>query len=180
MEPDNQTGMIILYTGDGKGKTTAALGLCLRAVGHGRRVGIVQFMKSDWEYGELNSLKKYLPQVTIKTLGAGCVGILGDDQPLEVHQQAGQGALAEAKKEMMSGKYDILILDEINIAVHLNLIDLADVVDLLESKPENLSLVLTGRKAPDRLIELADLVTEMKEIKHPFQKGIVAQKGIDY
>lgn len=180
MNQIEQSGLIILYTGDGKGKTTAALGLCLRAVGHGRRVGIIQFMKSDWEYGELKSLKQFLPQVTIKTLGAGCVGIMGDDKPFGVHKEAAVEALAQARKECESGKYDILILDEINIALHLKLIDLTDVVDLLENKPDNLHCLLTGRKAPDKLIELADLVTEMKEIKHPFQKGVVAQKGIDF
>ncbi len=180
MKSTESTGMIIIYTGDGKGKTTAALGLCLRAVGHGLRVGIVQFMKSDWEYGELKSLKQFLPQVTVKTLGAGCVGIMGDDQPLEVHKQAASDALNEAKREMVSGKYDILILDEINIALHLNLLDLPDVVDLLQGKPAQLTCLLTGRSAPVELIERADLVTEMIEIKHPFQKGKLSQKGIDY
>jgi cob(I)alamin adenosyltransferase len=180
MPSDSNTGMVIIYTGHGKGKTTAALGLALRAAGHGRRVLILQFMKGDWEYGELKGIERLHPEVTITPLGIGCVGILGDDKPLEEHQKAADEALGIAREAMSSNQYDIIILDEINIAAHLNLLTVTDVIQLIADRPRNLTLVLTGRFADDKFIEVADLVTEMKEIKHPFQKGITSRKGIDY
>jgi cob(I)alamin adenosyltransferase len=175
-----ENGFIIVYTGNGKGKTTAALGLCVRAVGHGNKVGIIQFIKSDWEYGELIGLKQLSPEIDIQTLGVGCIGIMGDDKPMEEHKEAASQAFDAAIKVAKSNKYDILILDEINVAVSLGLISVSQVLELLKNKPVYLNVVLTGRNAPDELIEAADLVTEMKEIKHPFQKGIPARKGIDF
>ncbi|MFH1699964.1 MAG: cob(I)yrinic acid a,c-diamide adenosyltransferase [Candidatus Zixiibacteriota bacterium] len=173
-------GFIIVYTGNGKGKTTAALGLCVRAVGHGNKIGIIQFIKSDWEYGELKGLKQLSPAIDIQTLGAGCIGIMGDEKPLEEHKKAANKALNAAIKVVQSEKYNILILDEINVAINLGLITTDQVMEFLKNKPAHLNIVLTGRNAPAELIEAADLVTEMKEIKHPFQKGIPARKGIDF
>lgn len=178
--PQEEKGFIIVYTGNGKGKTTAALGLCVRAVGQNKKIGIIQFVKSDWEYGELIGVKQLSPEIDIQTLGAGCVGIMGDDKHIEEHREAANRTLDAAKKAIKSDKYDILILDEINVAVSLGLITTSEVLELLKNKPVNLNVVLTGRNAPDELIELADLVTEMKEIKHPFQKDIPARKGIDF
>jgi cob(I)alamin adenosyltransferase len=173
-------GMLIVYTGNGKGKTTAALGLCLRAVGHGRKVGIIQFLKSDWPYGELTSLERLAPDVTIKPMGVGCIGILGDDKPREEHRRAAREALQEAHKVIAGGEYDIVILDEITIATHMDLLSVDDVLAVITGRPEHVSVVVTGRYADEKLIAAADLVTEMKEIKHPFQKGQLSRKGIDY
>lgn len=176
----SENGLVIVYTGDGKGKTTAALGLCIRAVGHGNKVRIIQFIKGNWPYGELEGLKRLNPEVEISTLGTGCVGIMGDDKPIEEHHRAARQALSSAAEAIRSERYDIVVLDEVNVAVDLNLITLEDVLDLIENKPEDLDLVLTGRQADKKIIEKADLVTEMKEIKHPFRKGRLAKKGIDF
>lgn len=173
-------GLVIVYTGNGKGKTTSALGICLRAVGHGRKVAIIQFIKSDWEYGEIEALKMLSPRVRIDRLGAGCIGIMGDDKPIEEHKKAAQHALQVSLEAVSSGLYDIVILDEINIALHKELITIGSLLSLIKGKPFNVDLVLTGRYADPAIIDAADLVTEMKEIKHPFQKGIPARKGIDY
>ena len=181
MENDGvERGLVIVYTGNGKGKTTAALGLCLRAVGHGNKIAIVQFIKSDWEYGELAGLKQLSPKIDVFTLGAGCIGILDDDKPIEVHRKAARATFDEAVRVVDSDLYDMVILDELSIAVHLGLIEAKDVLDLIDSKPERLDLVITGRYASDSIIERADLVTEMTEIKHPFAVGRKAKKGIDF
>ncbi|MEE9441227.1 MAG: cob(I)yrinic acid a,c-diamide adenosyltransferase [candidate division Zixibacteria bacterium] len=175
-----EEGLIIVYTGNGKGKTTAALGLCVRAAGHGNKIGIIQFIKSDWEYGELKGLKQLSPEIDVQTMGAGCIGIMGDNKPLEEHKKSAGKALNAAIRAIESNKYDILIFDEINVAISLGLIKMDQVLELLKNKQAHLNIVFTGRNAPDELIEAADLVTEMKEIKHPFQKGIPARKGIDF
>lgn len=173
-------GLIIVYTGDGKGKTTAALGMVLRALGYDWKVLIIQFIKGSWTYGEMKGLKRLEPDVELKILGQGFVGIIDDKKPVEEHVAAAQGALTTAFGDVQSDKYDLIILDEINVALNLGLIDLAEVKRLLAEKPKRLHLILTGRNAPQELIDLADLVTEMKEIKHPYQKGILAQKGVDF
>lgn len=181
MAPEgNERGLVIVYTGDGKGKTTAALGLCLRAVGHGYTVRIIQFIKSDWPYGERRGLERLAPEVQLDSLGAGCIGIMGDDKPIEEHRQAAQAALKAAGEAIGSGKYNIVILDEITIAIHLDLISVADVLALIANKPEPVHVILTGRYAPAELIEIADLATEMKEIKHPFREGKLGREGIDF
>jgi cob(I)alamin adenosyltransferase len=176
----NERGLVIVYTGDGKGKTTAALGLCLRAVGHGYKIRIIQFIKSDWPYGERLGLERLAPDVQLDSLGAGCIGIMGDDKPLEEHRLAAQAALRAAGEAIGSGKHDIVILDEINVAVHLGLISTAEVTALIANKPVELHVILTGRYAPQELIAAADLVTEMKEIKHPFRLGQLGRRGIDF
>lgn len=173
-------GLIIVFTGDGKGKTTSALGVALRACGHNMKVVMLQFIKGSWHYGELESVKKLSPNFELIPLGKGFVGIIDDRLPREEHIKAAKEALGIAREKITSGDYRIVILDEINVAVRLNLIDIEDLLDLVKAKPEKLHLIITGRGADPKLIEAADLVTEMREIKHPYQKGIEAQRGIDY
>ncbi len=171
-------GLTIVHTGNGKGKTTAALGLALRAWGEGLKVLILQFIKGGWKYGELNALAKFAPDITVKQCGEGFTRRGNTD--MEKHRRAAQKTLAEAKTEMTSGKWDMIILDEINYAVDFGLISENDVLDLISQKPKNLHLVLTGRNAKENIIAKANLVTEMKEIKHPYKEGIKAQKGIEF
>src|SRR4030067_852493 len=177
---EERKGLIIVYTGDGKGKTTAALGTVLRALGYNWKVLIIQFIKGSWTYGEMKGLKRLEPEVELKILGQGFVGIIDDKKPIEEHIAAALGALKTALEDVQSDKYDLVILDEINVALSLGLIELAEVKKLLTCKPKRLHLILTGRGAHQDVIEMADLVTEMKEIKHPYQKGILAQKGVDF
>jgi len=176
----SQKGLVIVYTGGGKGKTSAALGLVLRAVGYNHKVCMVQFVKGSWHYGELDSAKRLAPEFELVTAGKGFVGILDDKSPREEHVKAANDTLAISKEKIMSGKFNVVILDEINYAVQLELLKIDDVIDLIKSKPPELDLVLTGNHAAKEVIEIADLVTEMKEIKHPFKSGIKAKKGIDF
>ena len=141
---------------------------------------MVQFVKGSWHYGELDSAKRLAPEFEMITAGKGFVGILDDKSPREDHVKAANDTLEISKEKMMSGKFDVVILDEINYALQLKLLNLDDVIDLIKSKPSELDLVLTGNHAAEEVIELADLVTEMKEIKHPFKSGIKAKKGIDF
>lgn len=171
-------GLVIVHTGNGKGKTTAAFGLALRAWGEKLKILILQFIKGGWVYGELNALAKFAPDITVRQCGEGFTRRGSTD--MEKHIQAAQKALDEAETEMLSGKWDMIILDEINYAVDFNLIPLEKVLKLIDKKPKNLHLVLTGRNAKAQLIDKADLVTEMMEIKHPFKQGIKAQKGIEF
>ena len=173
-------GLLIVYTGDGKGKTTAALGMCVRAIGYDWRICIIQFVKGSWDCGELEGLKKFEPNVELHVIGRGFVGISDDDKPISEHRQAASEGLSLASEKISSGDYQLVILDELNVAMDLKLIDRQQVEELLGKRPGNLDIVITGRSAPDWLIEKADLVTEMREVKHPFQKGIPARKGIDW
>jgi len=175
-----QKGLVIVYTGGGKGKTSAALGLVLRAVGYNHKVCMIQFVKGSWHYGELDSAKRLAPEFELITAGKGFVGILDDKSPREEHVKAANDTLAISKEKIMSGKFNVVILDEINYAVQLELLKLDDVIDLIKSKPSELDLVLTGNHAAKEVIDIADLVTEMKEIKHPFKSGKKAKKGIDF
>ena len=170
-------GQIQVLTGDGKGKTTAALGTVLRALGHGLRVYIVVFMKGDYPYGEFNILSK-LPNVTVATFGFRDFTDPANVKPEEIEQA--KQALAAAREAIISGSYDLVVLDEINVAVAWKLIELDEVVKLISDKPPHVELILTGRQADAKLIKSADLVTEMVKIKHPYDKGIKARKGIDY
>lgn len=170
----SELGKIHVYTGDGKGKTTAAFGLALRAVGAGYKVYIIQFLKAQ-HYSELNSLKK-LPALTVKRFG----------QPGYIYQKGtakdkilARRALNWAKKVIRPGRFDLVILDEIFLASFFKLIKVSDIAGLIKNKPKNVELILTGRRASKEIIKLADYVTEMKEIKHPFQKGLRARKGIE-
>ena len=173
-------GFVIVYTGNGKGKTTAALGMALRAIGYNHKICMIQFIKGSWHYGEIDSLKRLEPEFELITIGKGFVGIIDDKSPREEHQKIAQEAIRISKEKIQSGKYDIVILDEVNYAINLDLIDVSDVLDLINSKPSDLNLVLTGNHARNEIIEIADLVTEMKEVKHPFKSGIKAKKGIDF
>jgi len=172
-------GLVLVLTGNGKGKTTAALGTALRAAGYGFKVAIIQFIKGTWHYGEIDALKR-IPQIEIHRTGAGFYKIMGDDLPEEVHRKAAGEGLALARDKLRSGRYRLVILDEVNNAVHTGLLALDDVLQVIDEKPEDVDLMLTGRDAAPEVMERADLVTEMKEIKHPFQQGILAKKGIDY
>ncbi len=172
-------GLVIVYTGDGKGKTTAALGTALRAVGRGFRVLIIQFIKGSWRYGELESLKRLAPEVELVRVGKGFVGIIDDELPREEHEEAAIEGFELARQRVVSGEYDLVILDELNYAVQGGLIPIEQVLELVSSKPEELHLLITGRGAHPDLIAAADVVTEMREVKHPYQKGIPATRGID-
>lgn len=175
--------MLIIYTGNGKGKTTAALGMALRASGYGKKVCILQFVKEEaWPEGARVAIRENLKNITINALGSGWVGIMGDKKPLGFHQKSAKKAVSEAIKAIKSKKYDLIILDELLGSLHGKLITKNDVLRILAPSPYPLApdIVLTGRNAPAWLIKKADLVTEMQEIKHPFQKGLEAKKGIDY
>lgn len=175
-----ERGLLVVYTGDGKGKTTAALGMALRAWGQGLKVLVIQFIKgADRDYGEQKAAKILGPSLTIRPAGKGFIPE-ADEAGLDQHRRAAQEALDLAEMEISTGKYDLVVLDEIFYAIHYRLVFLDDVMDLVNRKPEQLHLVLTGRYAPLEIIERADLVTEMKEIKHPFSRGINAQKGIEF
>jgi len=174
------TGLVIVFTGDGKGKTSAAIGMAVRASGHKMYVSVVQFIKSPSAGGEARAAERLAPEIDFISLGKGFVtGAPGTSTRAE-HQQAAQEALKLAKQRMLAGSWDLLILDEVNNAVHLGLLDLADVMELVKNKPAKLHLVLTGRDAHPDLIAAADLVTEMRAIKHPYDRGIPAQRGIDF
>lgn len=174
-----QTGLLIVHTGNGKGKTTAALGLAVRAWGQGLRILILQFIKGGWKYGELKALERFSPEIEIRPMGEGFTQKANNEEK-EIHRAAAQVTLNEAKIAIQSGTWDMVILDEINYAVKFELIGLDDVLALLDVKPASLHLVLTGRDARQEIIDRADLVTEMKEIKHPYQSGIKAQAGIEF
>lgn len=173
-------GLIVVYTGKGKGKTTAALGMVLRAVGHGLKIAMVQFIKGSWYYGELTSSSRLEPEFELVTAGKGFVGIIDDNKPIEDHMKAAREALEISKEKLRSGKYDIVVLDEINYAVNLNLVSVDDVLELIKLKPAKTTLVLTGNYANEKVVEAADLVTEMREIKHPYRQGRKAKKGVDF
>ena len=175
-----ENGLVIVYTGGGKGKTTAALGMALRAVGYEHKVCMIQFIKGSWHYGEMDSSQSLTPEFELIPAGKGFVGIIDDTSPKEEHEKYAEEAIKICQEKILSEKYDLIILDEINYAVNLGLINLKSVTELIKSKPQKLDLVLTGNHAKQEIIELADLVTEMKEIKHPFQSGIKAKKGIDF
>lgn len=173
-------GLILVHTGDGKGKTTAGLGLALRAWGSGLRVMILQFIKGGWKYGELEAIERLGQldgRIEIRPLG---LGLMRSDEDREKHIRAAAKALQESERMMVYGQYDLIIFDEINYAVKFGLISLDDVLALLDKKPEKLHVLLTGRDARPELIERADLVTEMKLVKHPYQQGIKAQQGIEF
>ena len=172
-----EKGLVQVYTGEGKGKTSAAFGLALRAVGRGLKVYVIQFIKGGFDYGELYVVKR-LPNLRLKAFGRG--KFVTDVPPKKDDIKLAKEALELAKEVVNGGEYDVVVLDEINVALHLKLIGTEEVVDLIRRKPKHVELLLTGRYAPSEVVELADLVTEMKEVKHPFTKGVPPRKGIDY
>lgn len=172
--------MIIVLTGDGKGKTTSALGQAVRAAGDCKRTLIVQFIKGPWRSGEDDAQMLLRPYVRILKKGLGFVGILGDTLPKTEHARAATDALAYAREKMLSGGWHMLVLDEVNNAVQLELIPISAVLSLIDELPEGMDLILTGRDAHPELVARADIVSEIKEIKHPFQEGETGQKGIEW
>jgi len=175
--PKLEKGLVQVYTGNGKGKTTAAFGLALRAIGRGLKVYIIQFIKGGFDYGELYVVDK-LPNLTLKAFGRG--KFVTEKPAGKEDVELAEEALALAEEVVKSGEYDMVILDEINVALNLKLIKIKKVLELIKNKPKHVELILTGRYAPNEIIEAADLVTEMKEVKHPFNKGFQARKGIEY
>ncbi|MGH9534653.1 MAG: cob(I)yrinic acid a,c-diamide adenosyltransferase [Terriglobales bacterium] len=172
-------GLIIVHTGPGKGKTTAAMGTGLRAVGQGLRVLMLQFIKGSWHYGELDAVQAFGDRFLMKQMGRGFVKI-GAEKPDPEDVRLVEEAWAEAVRAMNSGEWDLLILDEINYAISYHMLAPEPVAAALRDKPEALHVILTGRNAHPSLVELADTVTEFREVKHAYQKGILAQRGIEY
>jgi cob(I)alamin adenosyltransferase len=172
-----ENGLVQVYTGNGKGKTSAAFGAALRAVGRGLKVYIIQFIKGGFDYGELYSVK-YLPNLKLTAFGRG--RFITEPQPPEEDIRLAQEGFKLAKRTVSGGEYDMVVLDEINVVMYLKMIGVDEVVELVKNKPKHVELILTGRNAPAQIIEIADLVTEMKEIKHPYAKGIPKRKGIEY
>lgn len=173
-------GLIIVNTGPGKGKTTAALGTAFRAVGQGFRVLMVQFIKGSWHYGELDAAQMLGEnRIQILPMGRGFVKI-GAEKPDPEDVRMVEEAWQFAHQKISSGEYDLVILDEINYAISYKMLDPEKVVELLKNKAPGVHVILTGRNAHPAIVQVADLVTEMREVKHPFQKGILAQRGIDY
>ncbi|AKM77972.1 MAG: Cob(I)alamin adenosyltransferase [Candidatus Wolfebacteria bacterium GW2011_GWE1_48_7] len=175
--------MILINTGNGKGKTTAALGVAMRELGNGKRVAMVQFIKGPWKSGEDFFAKRFnIPQTTFKLVktGRGFVGILGDTLPREEHRKAAQDGLALAAKLIGSKKYDLVILDEIHNAIQLKLLSIRDVHKVIKEAPKEINIIMTGRDAVKHFVALADVVTDMGEVKHIYNEGVKAEKGMDF
>ncbi|MCK4455765.1 MAG: cob(I)yrinic acid a,c-diamide adenosyltransferase [Thermoplasmata archaeon] len=170
-------GLIQVYTGTGKGKTTASLGLAMRACGHGLKAYMIQFMKGRIDYGELKIAEK-IDGLTIEQFGRP--DFVDKDNPAKEDIKLARDALARSKEVILGGKYDIVILDEVNVAIEWNLIEVGEVIDLLKKKPKEVEVVLTGRYARQEIIDLADLVSEVREVKHPFKRGMHSRIGVDY
>ncbi len=169
-------GLLEVYTGDGRGKTTAAIGLAFRAVGHGLHVHIIQFMKGDESYGEFKSCSAH-PLIEIEQFGRK--EFVNPTEPSTVDMELAARGMARAVEVLVAGDADVVILDELNVALGFGLVRVEDVMALVDAKPDHVELLITGRMAPPELIERADLVTEMREVKHPFNEGILAREGID-
>ncbi len=171
-----QKGYVQVYTGDGKGKTTAALGLALRSAGHKRRIFIGQFMKGQ-HYGELTALEK-IGEIDIEQFGdAGCIRC---DEVTDVHRQHAERGLARIEEVLALREYDMVILDEINVAIWFGITSLERVLDVLGKRPDNVEMILTGRRAPEKILMAADLITEMNEVKHYYKNGVMAREGIEF
>jgi cob(I)alamin adenosyltransferase len=173
-----EKGLLIVHTGKGKGKSTAAFGMVFRALGHGQRVGVIQFVKGKWETGERAVLERFSDLVTINTMGEG---FTWETQDRQRDIAAAEAAWEKAKSLITGGEHKLVLLDELNIVLRYSYIDPAEVVRFLrDEKPDDVHVIVTGRNAPEELIEIADLVTEMTQIKHPFRSGVKAQQGIEF
>jgi cob(I)alamin adenosyltransferase len=180
LQPERPQGLVVVITGNGKGKTTSAMGMVLRASGHGLKTCIIQFMKGDLYSGEWDGIKLLGNRAELHATGMGFCGIQGNPYSYKEHRASAQAAIELARQKMASGDYQIVILDEINNALKLKLIDLEQVTGLMAAKPEPLHLVMTGRNAHPEVIARADTVSEVREVKHAYQKDIEPQPGIDY
>jgi cob(I)alamin adenosyltransferase len=176
---DVRRGLIIVNTGPGKGKTTAAMGTALRAVGNGMRVLMLQFLKGSWHYGELDAVKSFGDKFIMKQMGRGFVKV-GAEKPDPEDIRMVEEAWLEAERAIQSGDWDLVVLDEINYAISYGMLDPAKVVAGLKQKPEMVHVILTGRNAHPTIVELADTVTEMRQVKHAYEQGVIAQRGIEY
>ncbi len=177
--PDVRKGLVIVNTGPGKGKTTAAMGTALRAVGQGMKVLMLQFLKGSWHYGELDAVKAFGDRFVMKQMGRGFVKVGGaqtDPEDIRMVEEA----WAEAEREILSGNWDLVVLDEINYAISYGMLNPNKVADTLKKRPEMVHVILTGRNAHPTITDLADTVTEMRQVKHAYEKGVQAQRGIEY
>lgn len=179
-EPKIRKGLVVVITGNGKGKTTSALGMALRACGHGMKVCIIQFMKGDLYTGEWDGIKMLAGDIELIATGKGFCGIKGNPYPWSEHRANAQDAIDLANEKIASKNCDLLILDEINNALKLGLVDLEQVLHVLGNKPPLMHLILTGRDAHPQVVELADTVSEVREVKHAYREGIEPQPGIDF
>jgi cob(I)alamin adenosyltransferase len=177
--PDIRRGLIIVNTGPGKGKTTAAIGMALRAVGQGMRVLMLQFLKGSWHYGELDAVEAFGDKFVMKQMGRGFVKV-GTEKPDPEDVRLVEEAWAEAERAIASQNWDLVVLDEINYAISYGMLDPAKVVAVLKKKPEMVHVILTGRNAHPTIVDIADTVTEMRQVKHAYEKGVMAQRGIEY
>jgi cob(I)alamin adenosyltransferase len=173
-------GIVVFYTGKGKGKTTAALGLAMRAVGAGLRVLVVQLIKGTWRYGELESAKRLAPALQLRAMGKGFVGIMGDRLPREEHVAAALEAVDHVRRELASGRWDMVVVDEVFTAHSLQLIGEGELEALLDARPPGVHMVMTGRGAPTRLFPRANIITEMRKVKHAYDEGLRGIPGIEF
>ena len=180
LRPEKRVGLVLVLTGYGKGKTSSAIGMVVRACGHGMKVLMIQFMKGDIFSGEWDGLGKLECDVELIPAGMGFCGIQGNPFTRAVHREAARTALRTAREKISTGYYDLVVLDEVNNAINLKLLDLDDVLELVRSKPPFMHLVLTGRDAEPSIIDLADTVSEVRDVKHAFRKDVEPQPGIDY
>lgn len=173
----DEKGLVIVHTGKGKGKSTAGFGMVFRALGHGMKVGVVQFVKGSWDTGERWVLEKFPEQVTISALGEG---FTWETQDRARDIEMARGAWEQAKAMILDESYDMVLCDELNIVLRYDYLPVEEIIEVLKAKPEMKHVIITGRNAKDELMEAADLVTEMEMIKHPFRSGVKAQKGIEF
>src|SRR5579859_5275907 len=176
---ESRRGLILINTGPGKGKTTAAMGTALRAVGNGMRVLMLQFLKGSWHYGELDAVQAFDGNFVMKQMGRGFVKVGGAETDPEDIRMV-EDAWAEARQAILSGDWDMVVLDEINYAIGYGMLDPAKVAETLQQRPEMVHVILTGRNAHPTLVAIADTVTEMRQVKHAYESGILAQRGIEY
>lgn len=179
-QQDKRIGLVMVNTGNGKGKTTAALGTAMRALGHGWKVLMIQFVKGPWVSGEQLLAPRLAPDFELVKTGKGFFKIMNDRLPEEEHKEAAAAGLAFAGEKIRAGAHDLIILDEINNAIADGLLPVEPLLEILDARPERLHLILTGRNAHPEVLRRAHLVTEMTEIKHPYQQGILAQRGVDF